>query len=258
MEPYLLSLADMPLLFAIGFFAGFVDSIAGGGGLISLPALLALGIPPQAALGTNKLQGSFGTLSATWNYIRKKKVSLRKSVTGIVFTFLGAAMGAFAIQHMKGDNLKHLIPFLLIGVFFYTLFTKNLDREDRKALMPETPFFILFGLCLGFYDGFFGPGTGSFWTAAFMLVLGYGMTQASGYTRVMNFVSNVVALGLFIAGGNVIFSVGLTMAMGQVIGARAGSGLAIKNGAAFIRPVFMTVVFLTILRLFYTNYAHLL
>lgn len=256
MEPFALSMSDFPVLFSVGFFAGFVDSIAGGGGLISLPALMALGLPPQAALGTNKLQGSFGTLSAAWNYIGKGIVDLREAVSGIIFTLIGAALGAVAIQQMKSDNLKHLIPFLLIGVFLYTLFSKKPDEETRRALIPEKPFFVMFGLCLGFYDGFFGPGTGSFWTASFMALLGYGMTRASGYTRVMNFVSNSVALSVFIAGGNVLFTVGLTMAAGQVIGARAGSGLAISRGTAFIRPVFMTVVFLTILRLFYANYAN--
>lgn len=107
---------------------------------------------------------------------------------------------------------------------------------------------------LGFYDGFFGPGTGSFWTAALLVILGYDMTRAAGATRIMNFTSNAVALFVFVAGYNVLFSAGLCMAVGQILGARLGSGLAIKNGARFIRPLFLTVVFLTIARLGYVYY----
>jgi uncharacterized membrane protein YfcA len=120
--------------------------------------------------------------------------------------------------------------------------------------MKEKTFFLIFGLILGFYDGFFGPGTGSFWTAGIMMFLGLNMTKASGYTRVMNFTSNICALVIFIAGGKVIWSIGLCMAGGQVIGARIGSGMAIKNGAKFIRPFFMAVVLITVVRLLYVNY----
>ena len=115
-------------------------------------------------------------------------------------------------------------------------------------------FYLIFGTTLGFYDGFFGPGAGSFWTAALLVFLGMEMTAAAGHTRVMNFTSNIVALGLFALGDNVLYSAGLTMAAGQIIGARVGSGLAIKKGAGFIRPPFLTVVFITILRLIHVNY----
>ncbi|MCA1793094.1 MAG: TSUP family transporter, partial [Desulfobacteraceae bacterium] len=121
--------------------------------------------------------------------------------------------------------------------------------------MGQHLFYVLFGLGLGFYDGFFGPGTGSFWTGALLIFLGLDMTRAVGTTRVMNFVSNVVALAMFIIGGNVLWSAGLAMAAGQIIGARAGSSLAIKRGAGFIRPFFLTMVFLTIVRLIYVTYG---
>ena len=244
-----------PVLFAFlftgGLFAGFVDSIAGGGGLISLPVLLTAGLPPQLALGTNKLQGSFGTFSSAFNYIRKGKADLKKSYVGIIFTLIGAMLGAWVIQQLEPSFLKPIIPFLLAAVFVYTLFSRRLGYAPRRAVIPESLFFILFGMGLGFYDGFFGPGAGSFWTAALLIFLGYDMTRAAGSTRIMNFTSNLVALCMFIAGGNVLYSAGLCMAAGQVIGARAGSSLAIRKGAGFIRPVFLTVVFLTIVRLFY-------
>jgi uncharacterized membrane protein YfcA len=242
------------ILFLGGFCAGFVDSIAGGGGLISLPVLLSVGLPPQLALGTNKLQGSFGTFSASFNYIRKGKADLKSSIAGIVFTFIGAALGAWFIQRLDPAFIKHIIPILLMAVFIYTLVSKEFGFKQRRAVMNRRLFFFMFGMSLGFYDGFFGPGTGSFWTVALMILLGLEMTAAAGVTRIMNFTSNVVALLVFVIGHNVLYSAGLCMAGGQIIGARIGSGLAIKKGARFIRPIFLSVVFLTIVRLSYIYY----
>ncbi len=243
------------LLFLTGLAAGFVDSIAGGGGLIALPVLLSVGLPPQLALGTNKLQGSFGTLSATINFIRKGKAGLKENLSGIGFTFAGALAGAWAIQQIEAGFIRHLIPFMLMFVFIYTLMSKDLGTVQGRARMGKNMFFMVFGLGLGFYDGFFGPGTGAFWTGALLILLGMDMTSATGTTRIMNFTSNVVALTVFIIGGNVLYSVGLVMAAGQVIGARIGSGMAIKRGTPFIRPIFLTMVFLTIVRLIYVNYV---
>ncbi|NOX32610.1 MAG: TSUP family transporter [Deltaproteobacteria bacterium] len=242
------------LLFFTGLAAGFVDSIAGGGGLVSLPVLLSVGLPPQVALGTNKLQGSFGTLSAAYNFIKKGTITLNETRRGILFTLIGAVIGALAIQQIDAGFLNHLVPFLLLFVFIYTLFSKNPDQTRSKPMMSKNRFFLLFGLGLGFYDGFFGPGTGSFWTGSLLIVLGMDMTKAAGMTRITNFTSNIVALSIFISSRNVLYSAGLCMATGQVIGARIGSSLAIKNGARFIRPIFLLVVLATIIRLIYLNY----
>jgi uncharacterized membrane protein YfcA len=243
------------ILFLGGFFAGFVDSIAGGGGLISLPVLLSVGLPPQLALGTNKLQGAFGTLSSSYNYIRSGKVDLNESAAGVVCTFIGAVIGAGLIQTLDPGLIRHIIPVLLMAVFVYTVLSKDLGFKQRDARMPQKWFYLVFGLTLGFYDGFFGPGTGSFWTAALMVLLGYDMTRAAGATRIMNFTSNVVALSVFIIGHNVLYSAGICMASGQILGARIGSSLAIQKGARFIRPIFLAVVFLTITRLGYVYYV---
>ncbi|MCP4347564.1 MAG: TSUP family transporter [Desulfobacterales bacterium] len=242
------------VLFTSGLLAGFIDSVAGGGGLITLPVLLSVGLPPQLALGTNKLQGSFGTLSASYNYIKKGEVKLKDCHIGILYTFIGAAAGSWAVQMLNPLFIKHVIPFLLLFVLFYTLFSPKLGDDDHEPRMKQNMFFLVFGMGLGFYDGFFGPGTGSFWTAVLCIFLGFNMTKASGITRVMNFTSNIVALSLFIIGNNVLYSVGIIMAIGQVIGARIGSNLAIQKGARFIRPVFLTVVLITIVRLVYLNY----
>lgn len=243
------------LLFTTGLAAGFVDSIAGGGGLIALPMILAVGAPPQVALGTNKFQSSFGTLSASINFIRKREVFLKECGFGILMTLMGAAAGALTVQMLDPSFLTYLVPILLFLVLLYTVFSKGVGDAARPPKMGRRTFYVLFGLGLGFYDGFFGPGTGSFWTAGCCLFLGCSLTRAAGITRVMNFTSNIVSLFLFILGGNVLFSVGLCMAAGQIIGARLGSGLAIKNGARFIRPIFTVVVAVTIARLVYASFS---
>lgn len=242
------------ILFFAGLVAGFVDSIAGGGGLVTLPVLLAVGLSPQVALGTNKLQGTFGTLSSSYNYIKKGEVRLASCLSGILYTFLGAVAGSWAVQVIAPGFIQLLIPFLLFLVLLYTIFSPKLGYQDLKPKLSQNVFYLIFGLGLGFYDGFFGPGTGSFWTAAYCIFLGFNMAKAAGFTRIMNFTSNVVALCLFIVGNNVLYKVGIIMALGQIIGARIGSDLAINNGARFIRPIFLTVVLLTIIRLVYQYY----
>lgn len=250
-----LSVTVITILFFVGLLAGLVDSIAGGGGLIALPALLFIGLPPQIALGTNKLQGTFGALSAAYNFVRKRQVDLRECRIGIVSTLLGAALGTIIVQILDPAIIKPLIPFLLLLVFIYTLLSRKLGYTDRKARWHPQPFFIVFGLGLGFYDGFFGPGTGSFWAFGLMVLLGFNMIKATGITKVMNLVSNIVSLALFIGGGNVSYSIGLTMAAGQLIGGRIGSSLVIKNGARIVRPIYLTIVFLTIVRLIWSHVA---
>jgi uncharacterized membrane protein YfcA len=242
------------MLFFAGLLAGFVDSIAGGGGLITLPALLTVGIPPHIALGTNKLQGTFGVGTAAINFIRKGKVDLKECGLGVVATLIGAMMGALTIHRLDSRFISQLVPFLLLFVFIYTVFFKDLGTKDRKAKIHTPFYYLLFGLVLGFYDGFFGPGTGAFWTASLLILLGYNLTKAVGVTKIMNFTSNLVALVVFSVSGNVNLYIGVTMAVGQVIGARIGSSMAIRKGAGFIRPIFLLIVLLTMIRLFYLYY----
>ncbi|WP_373500691.1 TSUP family transporter [Desulfococcus sp.] len=242
------------LLFITGLSAGFVDAIAGGGGLIALPVLLSIGLPPQIALGTNKLQGTFGTLASSYQFFRKGQVDFREAMPGILYTFVGAAAGTTLVQNISPSFLGYMVPVLLVGVFVYTLFSKSLGYERRPPKMASRVFYTVFGLALGFYDGFFGPGAGSFWMAAFCVFLGFDLTRSAGFTRAMNFTSNLVSLAVFILGGNVLYSVGLLMAAGQFIGGRLGANLAMKKGAGFIRLVFLTVVAATVARLVYVTY----
>ncbi|MDD2897597.1 MAG: TSUP family transporter [Desulfuromonadaceae bacterium] len=250
MSPVLL----LPLLFGAAFIAGLVDSIAGGGGLITVPVLLGIGLPPQVALGTNKLQASFGSGSAMLHFVRAGTVKLADCWSGILWTALGATLGVWAVQLLDATLLKQLIPWCLTAIAIYTLFSPRLGSEDVHARMLPGLFYLLFGLVIGFYDGFFGPGTGSFWTMALMMLLGYSMMRATATTKVMNFTSNIVALFFFLSIGQVRFLEGIVMGIGQFLGARVGSKLVIKRGTGFIRPVFITMVLALVGRLIYQNF----
>lgn len=242
------------LLIAAAFFAGLIDAVAGGGGLITVPILMGIGLPPQVALGTNKLQASFGSGSAMLHFVRSGTVKLSDCISGILWTAAGAAIGVLAIQRLDPAILKYLVPWLLIAIAAYTLFTPKLGAEDIHARLSPKIFYPLFGLSIGFYDGFFGPGTGSFWAMAFVLLLGCSLVRATAHTKVMNFTSNIVALVFFMAAGQVLFAEGLMMGIAQFIGARLGANLVTLKGAKFIRPVFITIVFLITAKLLYQNY----
>ena len=243
-----------PILFLTAFFAGLVDSIAGGGGIITLPVLLSLGFPPHIALGTNKFQSSFGSFTASYYYIKKDVVILRSCIAGIVFTLIGSALGTWTVTQVSSDVLKYIIPFLLVGIIIYSFIKTNLGEDDRKARMNEMAFYFIAGLTLGLYDGFFGPGVGSFWAIAFVAGLGYNLKKATGYTKVMNFTSNIVSFVIFVIGGYVIFTAGIVMAVGQIAGSKIGAELVIKRGAKFIRPIFITIVILTTMKIIYDRF----
>ncbi|NCN05252.1 MAG: TSUP family transporter [Spirochaetales bacterium] len=240
------------VLFA-GFSAGFVDTIAGGGGIITVPALLAVGLPPHLALGTNKLQASFGSFTASWRYTRGGLVDPRTMVWGIAWTFVGAALGTLAILVISGEFLEWVIPFLLVGVFIYVLVNPATSEIRTQARMKENLFYLIFGLLIGFYDGFFGPGTGSFWTISFIALLGLPLKEATGHTKITNFTSNFVSLGVFVIGGQVVWSIGLIMGFSQVIGAWLGSHVVLNRSTKLIRGIFLTMVGLTILNILRQN-----
>jgi uncharacterized protein len=246
---------QLALLFGTGLAAGFVDSVAGGGGLITVPVLMSLGIDPKLALGTNKLQASFGSGSAAWHYARAKTVPLKDCARGFGFSLLGAALGTLTVQQLDPSFLRRAIPVLLIVVALYTLLKPRLGAQDTHPRMQRASFDVAFGLLIGFYDGFFGPGAGTFWTMAFMLGVGFNMTRATGYTKVMNFASNLSSLVFFLAAGQVLFVAGITMGLGQILGARIGSRMVIARGTTFIRPVFIAVVLAVTTKLLYDAYG---
>lgn len=244
------------ILFMTGLFAGFIDAIAGGGGLISLPMLLSVGVPPHVALGTNKVQGSVGTFVAVCNYYRVGLFSFQTIYKGLIFGFLGAMIGANTAQTMSSNILEQIIPILLVFIFLYTLLAPKMGFDDKKPLCSELFFYIVFGFILGFYDGFFGPGTGTFWVFFLTYFLGYNLRKATAYTKIFNLKSNLIAAACFALGGNIDYKVAICMAIGQLLGGQLGAHFAIKNGATLIRPIYMIVVPATIISLFYKNYRH--
>jgi len=249
-----LSYGSLAILFGAAVFAGFVDSIAGGGGIITVPVLLAVGFPPHLALGTNKLQASFGSLTASLNYRRGNMLRFRELLLGIGFTALGAMAGTMTVQVMPADSLKHIIPVLLVIIFFYVLFNPKLGATHRPHSLVPWVFYLVFGCLIGFYDGFFGPGTGSLWTIAFALWLGFDLKKATAHTKVMNFTSNIVSLVTFLVGGHVFVFAGIIMGIGQIFGAFVGSHLVLNRGTRFVRLFFLCVVAITIAKLLWSTY----
>ena len=243
------------LLFVTGAVAGFVDAIAGGGGVLSLPVLLNLGMPPQWALGTNKLQASFGSGSATWSYHRAGLIRFKDCRTGVVATFLGATLGSLTVSHLRPDFLRQFIPWLLIGIAVYLIVQPRVGAGERPPRLPSTAFHIVFGALIGFYDGFFGPGTGTFWALAYVVMLGFDLRTATAHTKLMNLTSNVASLLVFSAAGQVHFGAGLCMGLGQCLGARLGSRLVIRHGLRWIRPILITVALVITARLLWLNFT---
>ncbi len=237
------------LLSLAGAAAGFIDAIAGGGGMISVPALLWAGLPPQVALGTNKLQSTCGTLLAVAHYSRAGLIRWRTLHLSIAITFLAAAGGAWAAAITDPAILKRVVPALLIAVAIYMMLNRKLGERPRAARIGMTAFALIFGTALGFYDGFFGPGVGSFWMLACVLALGQDLRAAAGTTKAVNLTSNIAALGAFAFAKCLRFDVGAAMIAGQLAGARLGSAMVISHGARIIRPLFIAVALTMALRL---------
>lgn len=236
-----LPLDTLLILIAIAGVAGMIDAIAGGGGLLALPALLWAGLPPVQALATNKLQGSFGTLTASYNFVRRGEIDLARLRIPVLLTFLGSACGTIAVRHLGSELLDRLVPTLLIAFALYFLFSPRIGDQDAQHRIGHGMFGLLIGFTVGFYDGFFGPGTGSFFAAAFVLLLGYNLRRATAGTKVLNFTSNIASLIFFALAGEVIWQVGLPMGLAQMAGAWVGSHLVMRHGARLIRPVLVAV-----------------
>lgn len=232
----------LALLIAAAFAGGLVDAIAGGGGLIVLPSLLAAGLPPHLALGTNKLAGSFGTLSAAVAYIRKGLFRPRHWRLTAAATLAGAVLGTLAVGNLDADWVRAALPPLIVAAGLYVLLARRPLRPALEPAAPEPRGAPALGAGLGFYDGLVGPGTGAFWTSGAMGLLGLDLVHASGLARAMNFLSNVASLAAFTALGMVDFALGLTLAAALMAGAWIGAHSAIRYGAPFIRPVFFLVV----------------
>lgn len=251
--PELLTPELLTLLATVAGIAGFIDAIAGGGGLLVLPALLWAGLTPEQALATNKLQAVFGSGSATIRFLHKGTINLRSMRHAIVFTFLGAATGTICIQQIHSDALEKLIPILLISFALYFLFSPRVGDVDATPRMRLGIFSFSISFLIGFYDGFFGPGTGSFFAMAFVMLLGFNLIKATAHAKLLNFTSNFASLLFFILGGHVVWVVGLVMAAGQLIGGYLGAHMVLRHGTALIRPVLVIISLTITIKLLFFN-----
>jgi len=228
------------ILTLVAFVAGFIDAIAGGGGLLTVPAMLWAGIPPITMLATNKLQSSFGSGTACFNFSRKGLIDWRAYAPTVIAILLLSGLGAVVVQTIKPDILNLIVPGLLILIAAYMLLSPRMtdnDAHQRLTIAGYTPV----GGAIGFYDGFFGPGTGSFFATSLVALRGLGLTRATAHTKAFNFTSNFGSLIVFAFSGHIIVALGLCMAAGSTLGAYAGAHTAMRFGAKVIRPLLVTI-----------------
>jgi len=259
-------LADLTLttalfLFCASFFAGFVDSIAGGGGLIQLPALL-IGLPKTetvTVLGTNKLASVFGTTTAAALYRRQIKPDPRVLLAMAIPAFIGSATGASLASHIPTKSMRPIVLVLLIVVAIYTWLKPDLGKIEllRHHSSRRIQISIIAGLVIGFYDGIFGPGTGSFLMLILVASLGYAFITASAIAKVVNVSTNVGAIMIFGLHGAIIFKLGLILGAANVSGAILGSRLAIRGGSTLVRKVFLLVTVALIIKVGIDTFASL-
>jgi uncharacterized membrane protein YfcA len=242
------------LLLATGLVAGFVDTLAGGGGLLTLPILLSICPDPKIALGTNKLQSTFGSSSATFHFARAGALSLQECRRACLLAFLGSLIGTLLVQQFDSHRLKQIVPLLLFVVAMFVWFRPQLGDRDIHPRLSRIKFDFIFAFGIGLYDGFLGPGTGTFLALAFMLGLGFNLAKATANTKALNWASNVASLIVFLLVQKVWFAGGLTMGAGQWLGARLGSHMVMTRGTKFIRPVFLTMVTLITLKMIYDTW----
>ncbi|WDE10329.1 TSUP family transporter [Thalassomonas haliotis] len=253
MDP-VLDLTMWLLICGVGFIAGFIDAIAGGGGMLTVPTLLTAGLPPHIALGTNKLASTFGTCTASLTFYRKKLFDPIFWRLSLITTAVGAVAGTVIVGFLSTEFLEKILPVIIILTAAYTLFAKGMVECPDK-LPQKSPGLKLKqgiqGLTLGFYDGIAGPGTGAFWTVSSSALYKINILLSSGLARANNFVSNLCSLLTFVYLGYVNVLLGLMMGLFLMLGAWVGAHSAIKHGNKFIRPIFITVVILMSINLAY-------
>ena len=236
-------------LFAVALVAGCIDAMAGGGGLLTIPALALAGLDPIAAIATNKLQSSFGSGSATLAFARAGHIDLRATWPIAALSGLGATAGALALTHIPRETATVALPFVLVAVAAYFALSPKIADADSRRLMSPRLFLVTVVPAVGFYDGVFGPGTGSFFTMGFVSLLGLGLVRAVGRTKLANFASNIAGLAILAFSNHIVWVVGLAMGVGQFIGARIGAHLTMRHGVRLLRPIVITVCCVLAVRL---------
>ena len=247
-----ISITTLLLLACVALVAGFVDSIAGGGGMITIPALYMAGIPPHEALGTNKFQAVFGSFSAALHFYKKGHLHLPKCALFALFAFVFSLCGTLLVQAINADFLRKVIPFLLIFFALYFLFSPKIKQSSQSS-QEQSAISILDSRIsrkaiialsiggIGFYDGFFGPGTGSFLMLALISLGNFGIKDALAQAKLYNFATNLASVLVFMVFGHILFAVGIAMALGQFVGANIGAKLALRYGITLIKPLVVIV-----------------
>lgn len=240
MDPTYLSNDILVALAAVAMVAGLIDTLAGGGGLIVLPALILCGIPPHFALGTNKLQGSMGTATATFMMLRKRRVHWAEVKLLMVAAFAGSVMGTVAVQLIKAEVLSFAIPLVLLGIAAYFLLAPQ-PSSGHRPLVSAGRYRRLVVPAIGWYDGMFGPGTGSFFALAGVSLRGLGLIEATAVAKTLNFATNIASLLVFLTAGKILWSVGLVMMAGQMAGAWLGSHALFAINPRYLRLLVVTM-----------------
>ncbi len=237
---------EFAFLAVAAFLAGLIDAVAGGGGLVQLPAMFSAypGLSPATLVGTGKVASLAGTANAALRYGRRVRIYWDATLPAMVSAFAFSMAGAYALTLIPAGPLRKSLPFILVILLVYTVAKKNLGAEHAPSLSGgrERAAALLAGAAIGFYDGVFGPGTGSFLMIVFVRVFGYDFLHASASTKVVNLATNLAALLLLAAKGHVWWQLGLVMALANVAGSQVGSRLALKHGSGFVRRVFIVVV----------------
>ncbi|MFZ6818877.1 TSUP family transporter [Undibacterium sp. Ji22W] len=248
-------MADYLILGMAAFCAGFVDAVVGGGGLIQLPALFSVfsTTAPASLLGTSKFAGIWGTSVAAVNYVKAVRLQWHIIIPAGVMAFILSFAGAMTVTHIPPTYLRKALPFILVAIAIYTFWKKDLGAQSKRlhSGRKELILAVLVGGVVGFYDGFFGPGTGSFFIFIFVRVFGYDFLRASASAKVLNVACNAAALIWFGYSGHVMWILGSAMAVCGVLGSIAGSKMAIKYGSTFVRSLFLLVVSLLVVKTSY-------
>lgn len=248
---------NLLLICIAGFIGAMIDAIVGGGGLVTIPALLATGMPTHLALGTNKFASSLGTISSAHHFFKSGEVNFKILKYLLPFSLIGSALGVYIVLLVNPDFLRVLIIFLVLIIGSYTFFKKELGLKNKFTGVTKKQLItaMIFALVIGFYNGFFGPGTGSFIIFGLIWIFGFDFKRASANAKFMNLTGNFTALILFMISGEVMYAYGIPMAIAMTIGGKIGASLAVKNGAKFIKPVFIIVSFSLVIKMLFDMFG---
>ena len=255
-----LTLYTLIFLIIMAFIAGLIDAAVGGGGLIQVPALFSTltTTAPAALLGTNKFSSLFGTASAAWRYSHQVKIPWRTAAPAALSAFAGSWFGARITSLLPLEWMRPIVLLLLIAITIYTFQRHELGSTHSPRWQGKTQllFALLGGACIGFYDGFFGPGTGMFLLFMWVRIFGFDFLHATATTKVVNASTNAAALGYFVPNGYILWGYAIPMAFANIIGAQIGSKLAMKHGTAFIRKLFLVLACVLIAKMAWQIVPH--